>query len=114
MLKVKFMQYQNVVLVEILEQTMRDSERLNTNFFRGSNGFVLDSEDYPEIINETKMYLKGKSTNNNITCCDFETEELAEDFINRASLAIKEYNESYGKEENDEGEAFYFKTTIVE
>jgi hypothetical protein len=91
MLKVKFMQYKNVVIMEILEQAMEDYERLEQQEFKASNGFRLECETYPEIVNETKIFLKG-TDEGNTTCYDFETKAKAQDFVVQASIAIKEYN----------------------
>lgn len=115
MLKVKFMQYKNVIIMEVLEQSMEDYENLSEYPFRASNGFVLECEDYPEIITTDKVYLKGRKSENNIACCDFTTEEFAKNFVEQASLAIKEYNKKYREKANNENnENNYFNTTIAE
>lgn len=111
MLKVKFMQYKTVVIMEILEQSMRDYENLNEHPFRALNGFVLECEDYPEIINIDKVYLKSHSENNT-ACHSFETIEDAENFVIRATSAIKEYNSSIPPTKISEHE-FVFATTLA-
>jgi hypothetical protein len=112
MLKVKFMQYKNVVIMEILEQSMRDYENLSEHPYRALNGFILKCENYPEIINLDKVYLKGSLSENNTTCHDFETVEDAENFITRATAAIKEYNSSIPPTKISEHQ-FVFATTLA-
>lgn len=112
MLKVKFMQYKNVVIMEILEQAMGDYENLSEHPFRALNGFVLECEDYPEIISIDKVYLKGSHSENNTTCHDFETVEDAENFVIRATSAIKEYNSSIPPTKISEHQ-FVFATTLA-
>lgn len=112
MLKVKFMQYKNVVIMEILEQTMGDYERLSGNAFTASNGFRLECDEFPEIFNETKIFLKGSNTANNTTCYYFENEADVKEFIAQATIAIKEYNNMYGEMSSNEDNTC-FNTTIA-
>ena len=112
MLKVKFMQYKNVVIMEILEQSMGDYENLSEHPYRALNGFELECDNYPEIISLNKIYLKGTLSENNTTCHDFETVEDAKDFVTRATAAIKEYNSSIPPTKISEHQ-FVFATTLA-
>ena len=116
MLKVKFMQYKNVVVMEILEQSKEDQERLFCRPFVASNDFALSCGEQPEIVDDIDVrtiYLIGNNVLRNTTCYDFKTEENAKDFIEEALLAIKEYNKRYEPKNNVE-EFCCFNITVAE
>ena len=94
MLKLKFYQVENVVLMKVLEQD-------DVDVYFNYDDFILQSMDYPEIYDENKIYLQGsdEDNNNKMSCYDFETNEKAENFINKAMLAVKEYNRRYSQTE---------------
>ena len=95
MLKLKFYQVENVVLMKVLEQDNKE------DLYFAYDDFILQSMDYPEIYNEDKIYLQGsdEDNNNKMSCYDFETSEKAENFINKAMAAVKEYNRKYSQTE---------------
>lgn len=94
MLKIKFTQIKNVVLMEILNQDKIISDNIKEQFI-ASNDFIIETQmsDF-KIFNENKIYIPNNilSTNNKIVCYDFHSEENAINFIQKAGIAIKEYN----------------------
>ena len=55
MLKVKIMQFENVVVMKILEQSYKDTEALK---YRGIclNGIKLRADEFPDIASEHEVY----------------------------------------------------------
>ena len=102
MLKVKFMQIENVVVMKVLEQSKKDTEILKEDF-NSQNGMCLRSCEYPEISDSVVIYLRGKDTNNDTlyTSYSFGSIDNANEFINNAKGAINEFNEKF-KSLNDE------------
>ena len=97
MLKLKFYQVENVVLMKVLEQDNKE------NLYFEYEDLLLHSMDYPTIFDENRIYLQGsdEDKNNKMSCYDFETNEEAEKIINKAMLAVKEYNRLYSQTEEE-------------
>ena len=95
MLKLKFYQIENVVLMRILEQPERMFE------YRSSDNFLLASRAYPQM-NSNEIFVRGtdKAYDNNLSSITFLTTEKAKDFIATAKKAVREYNEKDFPEEN--------------
>ena len=95
MLRLKFYQIENVVLMKVLEQDNKE------NLYFQYDNLLLQSLDCPAIDDENHIYLQGsdEDSNNKMSCYDFETNEQAENFINKASKAVKEYNRRYSQTE---------------
>lgn len=118
MVKVKFIQIKNVVIMEVLEQSDKDTEALEQTFVgsivKGDN-VKLDSCMHPEISRGNLVYLRGSdsSQNNNLATYAFDDKNEAELFIERASIAITEFNKKINKDKIEE-EKEDFKITIVQ
>lgn len=102
MLKVKFMQIENVVVMKVLEQSKKDTKILD-EYFYSQSGMTLKSCEHPEISDSHNIYLRGKNTNNDTlyTSYSFGSIDDANEFINNAKGAINEFNEKF-KSLNDE------------
>ena len=100
MLKLKFYQIENVVLMRILEQPERNFS------YVGQNGISLRSIILPDINpSEQIINLRGsnKKADNLLAVADFLTEEAALDFISKAQECVTEYNgENFPQEVKDE------------
>ena len=107
MLKLKFYQVENVVLMKVLEQD-------DVDVYFNYDNFILQSIDYPSIDDDNRIYLQGsdEDNNNKMSCYDFGTNEKAKHFINKASLAVKAYNEKYSQKEDEQ--EIVFKEFIAE
>ena len=95
MLKLKFYQIENVVVMKVLEQDNKD------DLFFKYGELTLRCIDYPAIEDDNTIYLQGNDdeNNNKLSCYDFETNKKAEDFINKAMAAVKAYNKKYSQTE---------------
>lgn len=94
MLRVKFDQIKNIVIMEVLEQSDKDTKILKNNIFVASNNFEIRSDmciDIPDPDIDA-IYVEGESKFGPFACCSFNNEEEAKNFVKRACLAIKEYN----------------------
>lgn len=101
MLKLKFYQIENIVLMKVLEQSEKGFN------YCGENGFTLRSSIVPDInIAEKIIYLRGtcEERDSLLTAVDFSTPKAALDFIAKAQELVAEYNEKKcfqeAKEEN--------------
>lgn len=92
MLRLKFYQIENVVVMKVLEQ-----DRRNINFTY--KGLTLESIDHPEIREGDFIYLRGdeEKKDNNLACHDFETNEAAKKFIDCAMEVVRAYNKEYSQ-----------------
>lgn len=112
MLKIKFMQIKNAVLMEVLEQG--DEIKRGCREFFKQNDFCLASYYAPEIA-EGIVYVRGSSRkmDNIVTCLSLDDEKSATEYIQKATATIKVYNESLktGKTELKEDD---IKITIAE
>lgn len=97
MLKLKFYQIENVVLMKVLEQDNKE------DLYFEYEDLILLSMDYPAIDDGNRIYLQGsdEDQNNKMSCYDFETNEEAENFINKAMLAVKAYNKKHSQTEDE-------------
>lgn len=97
MLKLKFYQVENVVIMKVLEQDNKE------NLYFKYENLLLQSIDCPAIDSEYKIYLQGSDyeNNNKLSCYDFETSEEAKNFIDKAIHAVKAYNKEYSQTEDE-------------
>lgn len=106
MLKVKFMQIENVVVMKVLEQSKKVTEFLDATNFYAQNGMVLKSCEEPEISDAWNIYLRGKNTNKDTlyNSYSFNSIDEADEFIDNAREAINEFNKKYNfpNEETEE------------
>ena len=103
MLKVKFIQIENVVVMKVLEQSKKDTENLKEHF-NSQNGMSLKSWNFPEISDHITIYLRGKDTNADTSYASYTFESIddANKFINNAKKAINEFNTKFDFLEEDE------------
>ena len=96
MLKLKFYQVENVVLMKVLEQDNKE------DLYFTYDGLIFECIDYPAIENN-RIYLQGSDdeNNNKLSCYDFETSEKAKNFIDKAIHAVKAYNKEYSQTEDE-------------
>ena len=106
MLKVEFLQIENVVCGKILEQVIPQvipqvtPEEDSDVIFVATNDFLIRQLIFPEIVvekNSMSLYIGGRSEqfNDTVFCMDLGTPEIAADYITKATQAIKEFNNSY-------------------
>lgn len=97
-LKVKFIRYKNVILMEILNQP---EDVRGAGVVYKNEEFIIYSLSTPAIAHrddfeseEHRLWIKGinDNENNDIVVQDFTAEEDALDYINKAKRAIREYN----------------------
>ena len=114
MLKVKFDQIKNVVVMEVLEQSKEDTKNLYEKTFIASNNITIESDEFPEIFNEHRIFVKGNNINDDhLACYSFDNKEDARNFVIKACSAIKEYNQKFSTSLN-ENTLFSPITTIAE
>jgi len=96
MLKVKFIKYKNILMVDILEQ---GEEIEKGNFEFEHNGYSLISEAYVMIdrCNET-LYLKGHEAKYyNTDVYSFNDEKELDEYVSGISDCIRAYNNTLTK-----------------
>lgn len=102
MLRIKFIQVENVLCAKILEQDIGELRSTSENtLFTASNGFELRTYGYPEICPDSNcLYLRGfkEEYDNLVFSIEGENIEQISKYIQDALLAIKEYNEIMSKE----------------
>lgn len=117
MLKIKFSKLKNIVIMEILEQTEKDTYNLKKDPFVASNGFMISSSLYPEICMKQKIFVKGADNINrkddNFSCYRFSNEKEACEFVENACLAVKEFNALYNSQSLNSIETSMTFTTII-
>lgn len=94
MLKIKFTQIKNIVIMEILNQNKINLNDINKQFV-ASNGFIIEIQpNHFKIFNEHKIHIPNDilASNNKVTSYEFDLEETAISFIKEACVAVKEYN----------------------
>lgn len=106
MLRIKFIQVENVLCAKILEQDVGESRRTSENtLFTASNGFELRTYGYPEMCLDTNcLYLRGfrEEYDHLVFSSEGESIEKVSKYIQNALLAIKEYNEIMSKEKSSD------------
>ena len=102
MLKVEFLQIENVVCGKILEQVIPQitPEEDSDVIFVATNDFLIRQLTFPEIVVANKsmsLYIGGRSEqfNDSVFCMDLGTPEIAAEYITKATQAIEEFNHSY-------------------
>ena len=109
--KVKFMRYKNIVLMEVLEMPEKYREK---DELIASEGASIQSVYSPDI-RESVLYLRGNKTecDNNVSAWTYDTTADALKFINKFSDLIHELNKRDGEttEPTSDGE---FEITIAE
>ena len=103
MLKIKFIRIKNIVTMEILNQNKINLNDINKQFV-ASNGFIIKTQpNHFKIFNDHEIHIPDDILvfNNKVACYDFGLEEIAINFIKKACVAVKEYNNKNKKKETN-------------
>lgn len=111
MLKVKFWQIENIVLMRVLEQ---DEETREKGTLYEDEDIKIKSCKYPDIKEEC-LYIRGQLRNydTNICCYGFDDCDDAQEYIEKATKAIHAYNIKTGKAKENTAD-IEIKTVIAE
>lgn len=97
-LKIKFIRYKNIILMEVLSQP--EGIRGMGVVYKNEE-FIINSQSIPAISTgddcsreEHQLWIRGinDSEDNDIEVASFTTNKDALDYINKAKRAIREYN----------------------